>query len=490
MRSPCPSTSPQRHGSRGPLPPIGASYLALSLAFCAALGAQVTLFTDGFESGNTYLWSLTFPDPCPRSCGAQELCDLAHLGFDDDCNGIADEGCACVPGTAQGCFLGDPAMLAQAGCFRGVEHCTENALWGACLGGAQATQSCFSVDINQCHAVSGPAFSTADLASGLGHFGDDALSETWAVTCPDPHATCASAATDPMFHPVVTGEHAVLYTKVTANGSDQCTYPLFTGGPGALRVELQWEHGLGGNGVDLDLHLHRPGTTEPWGGSGGNAVDCTWDNCTAAGVGAATIPNWFTGVVPPAPVDWYLDPVPARNSCYFAPKANGAAWQAFGLGCHNPRLDVDQSSCDPVSTDPAAGDFCAGEVASIDFMPLGLWTRLAVHYYSAHGLTYSVHPAVKIYCGGELAAELGPGGYYVPEAAVAFTAASAPTRYWLVADVAFGIDAYGTRRCLVAPLYLDAASRTPLFTTASQAASSFGPPYPPPPDFGPPTCPQ
>ncbi len=463
---------------------------ALALApFASSLAAQVSIFADGFESGNTLLWSLTFPDPCARSCSAEELCDPAHQGFDDDCDGTADEGCSCVPGTAQSCFLGDPSFAAAPGCFPGVQHCSQSAVWGVCIGGVHATQGCFTADPNLCHAISGPAFSIEDLSSGLGHFGDDALTESWAVTCPDSHATCVPPTSGPDFAPVVAGEHAILYTKFTAGGSDQCQFPFQSGGPGALRVELQWEHDLGGTGVDLDLHLHRPGTTEPWGGAGGSPADCTWENCTAESVDSGVMPDWFSGAAPPAPVDWYLDPTPERNSCYRAPKNGGAQWQAFALGCHNPRLDVDQLSCNPAAVDREAGDFCAGEVASIDFMPLATWTRVAVHYFSNNGRSYSVHPSLKIFCGGQLAAELGPGGFNVPETPVTFPADSAPTRYWLVADVAFGIDTFGTRRCVVAPLYFDAGTRAPLFTTASQALLSIGPPYPPPPDFGPPLCP-
>jgi hypothetical protein len=52
----------------------------------------------------------------PPACGEVELCDPRNnVAYDDDCDGEVDEDplCTCVPGTAQGCFKGDPTYLAQ-----------------------------------------------------------------------------------------------------------------------------------------------------------------------------------------------------------------------------------------------------------------------------------------------------------------------------------------------------------------------------------------
>lgn len=461
----------------------------LHLLGSTRIAAVESIFLDGFESGDTAAWSSATMPPCPRSCGTTELCDVAHRGYDDDCDGLVDEGCACVPGTAQSCFAGDPSYFGTPNCFPGRQSCQEDGSWGACTGGVDALALCFLVDSTSCHAVAAHAFVPLDLHQGLGNFGADAITESWDVTCPDALVTCP-VSPGAVFSPVIDGEHSVLYTKTTPSGGDQCTFPLFAGGAGALRVELQWENDSGSGGVDLDLHLHRPGDTAAWGGAQGNAVDCAWDNCMASDAGSGTLPSWFSGGAPPAPISWWLDPVPENNSCLYAPKGEGGAWSATGLGCHNPRLDVDQSDCDPLVTDRASTTFCAGEVASIDFMPSQTWTRVAVHYFSAAGQSYGVHPEVRIYCDGQLAADLGPAGFGTPQAPVTFPAADGGTLYWLVADVAFGRDAYGTRRCLVEPLYQDAGSRTPLLTTAAAAAASFGPAYPLPPDFGSPNCPE
>jgi hypothetical protein len=202
-------------------------------------------------------------------------------------------------------------------------------------------------------------------------------------------------------------------------------------------------------------------------------------------LGSAKAPDWFMGVMPPDPVNWYLDPVFEKNTCYFAPRGVGADWQALGQGCHNPRLDLDNITCDPLIQDVNDPDFCAPENANIDFPPKSEWTRIGVHYYSAHDQGYDVHPTVKIFCNGALAATLGPAGYYDPESPVTFApydglSSSDENRFWLVADVAFKDSKCAGVTCVVKPVYSDPATKTPFLTFGFAAEASFGPAYPPP----------
>jgi hypothetical protein len=455
-------------------------------AFGAYGGAGGVLFGgnggSGATSGGTGGGQV---DPCASECGPVELCDGIHAGIDDNCNGVVDEGCPCATGMVESCFKGDPAYADKPGCFPGTQHCTEFGLWGECIGGVHATDHCYQAQ-QGCHAITAYPFQTVNLKDGTGNFSDDAQSEHWTVDCPPgvspcPAVTGSSPADD--FQPLQSGEYTVHYTKQTANGVDSCDYPLFVGAPG-LRVELEWEHDLGGTGVDLDLHMHKPQNTQPWKANGGSAVDCAYDNCTVDSLNPL-IPNpfgpeWFNGVAPPDPVSWYLDPVFEKNTCYFAPRGRGADWQAMGAGCHNPRLDLDNIICDPAVLDVNDANFCAPENVNIDYPPANQWIRVGVHYYWNHGQTYDVHPRIRIFCNAELMAELGPQGYAEP---VTFTPADGPdpstNLFWVVADVRFLDDPCVSQKCEVQTIYQDANLHTAWLTHVPQAHASFAPPYPP-----------
>lgn len=416
--------------------------------------------------------------------------EMCSNNIDDDCDGEVDEGCPCTAGQAHSCFKGDPSYATSPGCFPGTEKCTENGDWGVCVGGVHATddQKCYTNDVLACHPISAVPFQDVSLKAGTGNFSANAVagSEVWTVECPPGVTPCpAVGGVNPAddFKPLQSGEYAVTYTKTVAGGStESCSYPLFVGAPG-LRVELEWEHDLGGDGVDVDLHVHQPNNVEPWGISG-VPQDCTWSNCTVDGFNFGfDAPDWFSGVMPPDPVDWHIDPVFEKNTCYFSPRGQGQAWQDLGLGCHNPRLDLDNITCDPLVTDPESGDFCAPENVNIDYPPQNEWTRIGVHYFGNHAKTYDVHPKIKVYCDGALAAELGPAGYYDPESPITFVPSDGDgfdeNRFWLVADVAFVDSECGNKGCIVKPLYSDPVAKTPVFTIDTAAEAGFGPDYPP-----------
>jgi hypothetical protein len=446
------------------------------------------------DDGGTDVNNDAMMNPCGTKCGDTELCDPDHLGLDDNCNGQVDETCACSAGSAQSCFKGDPSYASSPGCFPGTMKCTENGEWGPCIGGVHATddQKCYLNDQAACHPISAVPFQDVNLKDGTGSFSADAVpgSEVWTVTCPDGISPCpgvGGVAPPDDFKPLQSGEYTVTYQKgVPGGGTASCTYPLFVGAPG-LRVELEWEHDLGDDGVDLDLHVHQPNNTAPWGISG-VAEDCTWSNCvvddfTFPGFG---VPDWFNGAAPPEPVDWSLDPALEKNTCYFAPRGVGQEWQSLGKGCHNPRLDLDNIFCDPLVLDVNDQNFCAPENINIDYPPKNEWTRIAVHYFSNHSLNYDVHPRIKVFCNGALAAELGPAGYYTPETPITFTPSDGEgtfggNRFWLVADVIFVDSQCGTKSCIVQPLYSDPGAKTPLFLTddIAEAPGGFGPDYPP-----------
>jgi hypothetical protein len=442
-------------------------------------------------------------NPCGSQCGSTELCDDAHLGFDDNCNGVADEGCPCTPGQAHWCFLGDPSYRNTPGCFDGVEKCTELGAWGPCVGGKQAVppDNCQMANLQGCHSITAPPFATVDLKTGTGTFSAnaDAGSETWDVVCPAGVSPCPTPMGTPAenYTALQSGEYLVTYHK-TVNGSpDSCDYSLFVGAPG-LRVELTWEHPTNNSGVDLDLHMHQPMDTSPW-AIDGVEQDCGWLNCKSASFcmtpQQGDAPSWFSDTaMPPMPVNWDLDPTPMKNTCYYAPNGHGAAWQSFGMGCHNPRLDTDDISCNASITDPTNGSFCAPENINIDYPPDSQWFRVGVHYFSNHGLGLAIHPEVKFYCDGALAGDLGsvadtnnpgmrdPAGY---ASVVTFNPNQGAQTdngnvFWLVADVVYKPATMCVpAQCIVQPLFADMTAMTPYFEPDTNGSPAFGPPYPP-----------
>jgi hypothetical protein len=427
--------------------------------------------------------------PCVTECGDTERCEAAYAGRDDDCDGYVDEGCPCAAGQVEECFKGDAAYLEDPGCFPGSQKCTELGQWGECIGGVHATEMCFSGTVVACHPISTPPFVPVDLADGIGSFGVDAVDESYVVDCPPGVSPCP-VVNGSEYQPLQSGEYTVTYTKtLDDDDTDACVFPLFVGAPG-LRVELTWDWDTGlGPTVDLDLHVHKPGDAEPWGGASGSPDDCTWSNCAAFDYNPAApnpiAPEWFTGEIPPDPVSWWLSPVYEENTCYFGPEGNGEAWQAIGLGCHNPRLDIDNLSCDPTVTDTQDNAFCNPENVNIDYPPTDGWIRIAVNYWSNNDQSYDVHPLIKVFCDGALTAELGPLGYDAPVTFVPSDGdgdGSDTSLFWLAADVLFlPDDECGTApACIVEPIYEDAAAKTRFTTTALAASVSFpGPDYPP-----------
>jgi len=466
------STTTSNSGGAGPTTSTGGSVGS----FVGSGGAS-----DGGSGGGVVV------NPCGTGCGPVELCDGIHKGIDDNCDGVVDENCLCGGGQASSCFKGDPSFIDAPGCLPGTMHCTELGTWGPCVGGkhAVAPDNCQLSDPTGCGPINGVPFQTVDLFNGTGTFDDDAMTSTFTVTCPAGVSPCP-APTGNTYQPLQSGEYTVTYTK-TVNGTDSiCTYPLYVGARG-LRVELSWNHES--SSTDLDLHVHQPGTTQPWDVSGtGSPPDCGWGNCTYSDFTppSGASPHWFPdGNTIPDPVNWYNDsvtPMNAGNLCYFAPHGNGQYWQNYGMGCHNPRLDLDNITCSPSVTDPNASSFCAPENINIDFPPKNQWIRVGVHLYSSSA-SAQIAPDVKIFCDGKLGGELGAVGYHNPEAPFTWTPGSNNKALWLVADVLFKEDQC-TKECIVEPIYLngDATAKEPVQypnITEPNPTSPFGPPQPP-----------
>lgn len=433
------------------------------------------MMTDGGEDANPDVMM----NPCGTGCGPVEKCDGINKGLDDNCNGLVDEGCPCSSGQAESCFKYDSSFLGQGECNPGTQQCTENGTWGPCIGGTHPDQNCQVVAVG-CHALNATPFSTVSLASGAGNFDDDADpgSGVYTVSCPGGVNPCPMVDAMGNVQVLVSGEYTVTYTKTVNGVTDTCMFPLYVGARG-LRVELSWNFPAAPDDVDLDLHMHQPATTTTF-NSDGAVQDCGYSNCKISSffIGppftGSTAPNWFPASAPFGdPVDWYKSPTMTENLCYYAPRNAGQDWIDEGKGCHNPRLDIDNITCDPSVTDVNSADYCVPENINVDFPPTDKWIRIGVHYYSDHGYTGQIRPIVKIYCDGALSAELGNHGFYTPEANVTWTDAE-NDKFWPVADVMFIKDQCSTG-CTVKPVYADDQTHQPIF----ESGQAFGPAYPP-----------
>src|SRR5262249_25583335 len=150
-------------------------------------------------------------------CGPMELCDTAHLGYDDNCNGEADEGCPCQPGQVHWCFKGDPSYRNAAGCFDGTETCSELGQWEPCVGVVHAVPwaNCFVKNTMSCPLCTAVPGKVVDLKTGTGQFSLNALpgSEKYAVQCPMGVSQCPAVMPPQNFSEIQSGEYTVTYSK-------------------------------------------------------------------------------------------------------------------------------------------------------------------------------------------------------------------------------------------------------------------------------------
>jgi hypothetical protein len=360
------------------------------------------------------------------NCLSAEICGN---GLDDDCDGTIDQGCppGCVPGQVQPCFNGPPGRRNVGMCQDGTQRCIgegEFGSWGPCEGGITPTAEACDTQDNDCNgciddnplcceaAIQSPNTMpeaspyTDYLIDGTQYFTGAASSWSWKVeggpcdkllwstsnatsyTLNGAHQQVVAGTTTSSlnFHPTLSGDYTVTMGVTTGSGENLfCTFIVHVKGPG-FRTELCWDK-TGMTGADIDLHVHRPGTTTPWfttdGTSSGttNNDDCYYMNCDA----------------PASDMSWgYANT--SLDECRGAP--GGGIWTGLGF-CHNPRLDMDN-----ISTPGKP------ENINVDNPNNGDTFRVMVHYYGGGSIV--VHPLVNIYCGGNLKATYGADPDFVP----------------------------------------------------------------------------
>jgi hypothetical protein len=208
-----------------------------------------------------------------------------------------------------------------------------------------------------------------------------------------------------------------------------------------LRVETCWDTT---GRADIDLHLHRAGSTTPWFTTTPNVSpmnltygdinpdDCYYFNCTA---NAWTCP--FPGFQCAAPADWGYGASPLAE-CSGTPL--GPVWSQLG-GCANPRLDIDNIDVPGVP-----------ENINVDRPQNGATYRVMVHYFGPAVGGPTTHPLVNVYCGGRLLATYGAA----PDLVAGFDQAGGfgEGPMWRVVDVQPTVNGSGTTTgCTLSPLH-------------------------------------
>lgn len=389
-------------------------------------------------------------------CLANENCGN---GADDDCDGNVEEGCACVPGTVQGCFAGPPGRRNVGACADGEQICRgaeEFGSWGPCEGGIPlGDETCDRRD-NDCNGCAddglccdnmlscpepgdvripdGQPFSKYEM-NGKDFFPGKAKSWSWQVEggpCDKvlPEASYVVGGLteqNAWFQPTLSGDYRVTVEVTTMDDETlSCTFIVHIAGPG-LRVELCWDTSTSD---DLDLYLHEPDSMLPWYSGPGKPeitttdASCNWANCS--GKLRSTRPR----------ADWgYANS--GLSACQDGPL--GADFVTLGY-CPNPRLDVDNNQ------QLASG---VAENISVDNPNDGETFRVMVQNFSGT----LIRPVLNIYCGGHREASFG----VAPDIVDGFQGSSGTVAIgatWRPADITVHVNGKGeTTDCKVVPLH-------------------------------------
>ena len=381
--------------------------------------------------------------PVDDLCPGREVCGD---GDDDDCDGEADEGCPCVPGSVQSCFAGPPGRRNVGACTDGEQICMMSGTWGVCEGGIVPQDDvCNGLD-NRCDGCSqradceidcpGPgdprvpdgAPMTDYLLDGRLFYPGPVRTWHWDVqggVCDlvsarfSSHELLEPDAETATLRPLLSGDHTVTLTVVTATGTTLvCRWIVHIRGLG-LRVEMCYAES---EYLDIDLFVKQPGATTPWYPSSGDAYhpsddQCDWHNCEAFLRGSSGRADWGY-----APSD--------LSECVGGPL--GDRWRMLGY-CANPRLDVDNNLSEGIGLP---------ENINIDAPRDGETFRIMVNNFT--GLVAS--PLVNVYCGGRREATFGAPPDEVPD----FTGTNGwegVGAMWRVADVTTRVAADGTVTC-------------------------------------------
>lgn len=470
------STSPPRADSGSDEQPADAS----SLSDASAEGGAEDSGTDApSDDAGLPLVRCSPEDIVPEGClslatteGEASLCD----GYDNDCDGVVDDGCLCTSGSTQECFLGPPGRADTGACRRGTQVCNgqEFATWGPCERGISPQEEiCDRLD-NDCNGCvderpdcsvyidcpgegdprvpAAKPFELIALDAGSFYNGANVASYRWQVEgspcdqlfaqIPGSNATATSGrlsytvtgAQSKVMQArfALSGTYLVTLTIVLKSGEElSCTFPLTVGAQG-LRIELCWDKtgptSPGAQAVDLDLHLALKGRTSAFFANGAGTNKDFYAFTFAQSFGTAA------GI-------WGHAPSPNVQDCLTG-GLPGSVDQVHSLrkNCINPRIDLDnQGDTAPTRYLP--------ENINLDNPRAGEVFQVAVNHLSTQATP--VRGLVNVYCAGKLR-----GSYAMDPSETLFSQAGKDSELWRVVEIAPRVNANGlTTDCVVRPLH-------------------------------------
>ncbi len=393
-------------------------------------------------------------------------------GLDNDCDGTADEGCACVPGEVRSCYSG-PAGTAGSGiCRAGSQTCLElsggGSVWTPCSGEVlPGVETCNGID-DDCDAATDEGCLCVPGATQpcyTGPAGTRGVGE-----CRDGLQACIETPGVGSSWGVCTGQRLPA-VEVCGNGLDEdcdgvpddgCSGPPWVvcpaspvtvaaratvtltatdGDPDGDIVSRRWEVLSGPVGMlytfgcatcasttfraDIaGIYQLRYTVTD----ATGRTASCTIEvRVTGLGlrvevVWTSTTADLDTHVLNGSATVWSTS-TSDTNDCHWRNCTGGAlTWPPAGT-INDPRLDLD----DVNGLGP--------ENVNVDVINVGETYRVGVHWWSGHGDTSS-GVTVRIYCGDISAVPVRTVTRTISGGASTY-GADAANQFWKVADVVF-----------------------------------------------------